>query len=70
MSNAISAIFGKKPSTPAAAVVKQRNIEKVSQDVQETEKESILAQFAKRKRATYLSNLSDAMIGKRKLGAG
>jgi hypothetical protein len=70
MGGAISAIFGGKPKKPKQIVQQQRQIEKVQQDVKETSKESILNLLAKRRRATILSQLTDARIAKRKLGAG
>lgn len=61
----LGALFGKKPRPPE--VVKQTPIEKVQQS--NISRESIIKEYAKRRKATMMSQLSEANVSQRMLGA-
>jgi len=65
MSSVVSALFGGKTKKPQ--MIQQEPLEKVMQDT--TTKEAILKEYAKRHRATVLSQLSEARIKRQTLGA-
>ncbi len=67
MSQIISGIFGGKPKPPKL-IEQKKPVEKITQNI---EKDKILREFSKRKRATLLSTGGGtANIRTQKLGAG
>jgi len=67
MGEVFSALFGGKPKEPD--LIKQKpSIEQIQQG--DIEKEKVLNQFVKRKRATLLNQLTQANIKTQRLGPG
>jgi len=64
--NAISKIFGGRPSQPKPVTPARE----ISQQPAINERDRILKQFAKMRRATTTSELSQANVRRRTLGAG
>lgn len=69
MSNTISKLFGAKPKKPTV-VKAQEPVEKVQAEQNEVERQQLIKEFAKKRRATLLSESGQASIGRKALGAG
>ena len=67
MTDAISSLFGGKPKQPKL-VTQPIPIEKISQS--NIEKDKVMRDLAKRRRATVMNQLTQANIRKQTLGAG
>lgn len=66
MSEALSSLFGGKPKKPLTV---KPTIE-IKPDQAHLERQNVLKELTKRRRATMTSELSQARIGKKTLGAG
>ena len=66
MTEVISSVFGKKPERKASYNPPAKI---VTQDAQR-ERDEVMKELSKKRRATMTSELSQARIGRRQLGAG
>lgn len=64
--DSLSGLFGKKPKKPEIVSPAARTLE----DKPDTGRRKLLEQLGKRRRATMMSNLTEANIKRNKLGAG
>ena len=66
MSSVLSKVFGGKPQAPKPYTP----VREISQSSAQSERDRILKQFSKMRRATMTSELSQANVRRRTLGAG
>ena len=66
MTEVISSVFGKKPERKAAYNPPMR----IETQSAQTDRDAVLRNLSKLRRATMTSELSQARIGRRQLGAG